>query len=304
MKEPIRIHAQAGREPRPLVLGLLDGIRLRIATPYAPTPSAIDSRFFLLDLSQYENVEMAAVKAFLDPRVKAVIIRIGGSASVRDTKFQLFWNLARELKMKRAMYTYNWPGWTVSAHVQNFMESVELWTPGDLGEGPIWVDVECHADKTRKQVSDHSIGYIKALEQETGKIIGWYSADWFLNGYMEQQSWMADKWAWWAQWLSNQPREHPGPVYHPSIIPDEKVVIHQTGSNCDARLFGGSSRVDTDRWQAPVEKFYELFGEDEEPPVPPQPGDLEERVNKNTSDIEALYERVNVIDEFLRSYNG
>ena len=163
--------AQAGLAPRPHVLGLLDGLRAQLATPYAP--SQTDDRWFLLDLCQYNDVDMAVIKAFINPQVRAVIIRIGGSASVRDSKFQLFWGLARQLKMKRAIYTYNWPGWTVEAHVRNFIETAELWTPGDLGEGPIWVDVECDAGKTRQEVSDHSISYILALERETAKIVGW-----------------------------------------------------------------------------------------------------------------------------------
>ncbi len=299
MREPI-VHAKAGREPRPAILSMLEDIRIRIASPYAPTPTSIDNRLFVLDLSQYEDVAMEAIKAFLDPRVQALIIRIGGSASVRDTKFELFWNLAREFKIPRSIYTYNWPGWMVDQHIRNFMESVELWTPGDLGEGPIWVDVECHADKSRVDVSNHSIDYITGLERETGKIIGWYSAEWFLNGYMQEQAWMREKLAWWAAWLYNQPREHPGPVSHPAIS-NENMVMHQTGSNCDARLFDGSSRVDTDRWQAPVEKFYELYGA--EPPTPPQPGDLEEQMQQNTADIASLYERVIIIDEHLRTYD-
>lgn len=299
MKEYIA-HAQAGLEPRPHILGIFDVIKAAIASPYAPTTT--DPRLFLLDLSQYNIVDMAAIAAFANPEVKAVIIRIGGSASVRDTKFQLFWNLARELKMRRSIYTYNWPGWSVDAHIRNFMETVEDWTPGDLGEGPVWLDVECHADKTRKQISDNTIGVMNGLVRETGKVVGWYSADWFLNGYMELQDWMKDKWAWWAQWLLNQPTEHPGPVLHNPFIPGDKVIIHQTGSNGDAKLFGGTGRVDTDRWTGTEELFYKLFGG--EPPAPPPPsGDLEAQVQKNTEGIEELWERVNIIDEYLRSYD-
>lgn len=299
MKER-NVHAQAGIEPRPLVIRWFDDVKAMLAAPYAP--STTDPRWFMLDLSQYETVDMAAIKAFVNPQVKAVVIRIGGSASVRDTKFQLYWNLARSLGMKRSIYTYNWPGWTVEAHVRNFMESVELWTPGDLGEGPIWVDVECDADKTREEVSAHAIGYITGLEQETGKVVGYYSADWFVTGYMQQQYWMSEKWAWWAQWLSNQPTEHPGPVSHVPIIPNDKIIIHQTGSNGDAKLFGGSGRVDTDRWTSTEERFKELFGDGDEPEPPPS-GDLEEQVARNTESIERLEERVNIIDEFLRSYD-
>lgn len=296
----IQAFANAGIEPRPHILGALDGIRALIAAPYAPTSSAIDKRFFILDLSEFNNVDMRVVSAFADPQVKAVIIRLCGSASVRDTKFKAFWDLARELGMKRSIYMYNYPGYSVDAHISNFMAAAELWTPGDLGEGPIWVDAELHANKTRKQVSDHTIGCISGLASETGKVTGWYSGTWFVDGYMELQDWMKDKWAWWAQWLTNQPKEHPGPVSHPSIIPDGMIAIHQTGSNGNAALFGGSGRVDTDRWQASEDTFYELFGGD--PPAPP-PGDLTEQVNRNTQDIAELYERINVIDEWVRSYN-
>lgn len=263
MAEPRRVAAGAGFAPKPFILNALSIIRALAASPYAPTLS--DQRPFMLDVSEFNNIKMSAVAAYTPVPCKAAIIRIGGSASVRDKKFVEYWTDAKAVGLPRAIYTYNWPGWTVGQHINNFMNSVNELTPGDLGEGPIWVDAECHADKTRKQVSDHTIGYIEALESETGKVVGWYSADWFVNGFMEIQDWMADKWAWWAQWLANQPKEHPGPVSHVSIIPDNKIAIHQTGSNGDARLFGGTGRVDTDR-QVTEEN---LFGEPTQPPSNP-----------------------------------
>ena len=284
MAEPRRIAAGAGFAPKPFVLNALSVIRALAASPYAPTVA--DPRLFMVDVSEFNNISMAALAAYIPTPCKAAIIRIGGSASVRDKRFVEYWTTAKAAGLPRSIYTYNWPGWTVGQHINNFMSSVEDMTPGDLGEGPIWVDVECHADKTKKQVSDHAIGYIEALESETGKEVGWYSANWFVNGYMEIQDWMADKWAWWAQWLLNQPKEDPGPVQFPSIIPMSKRVIHQTGSNGNARLFGGTGRIDTDRWLASDELFNQLFDQ----PTQPQPpnGDLEEQVKLNTANIAAL----------------
>ena len=282
MVEPRRIAAGAGFAPKPFVTNALTLFRAFMASSYAPTVG--DPRPLMIDFSEFNNVTVEGVVDYVTVPVIAAMIRIGGSASVRDKKFTYYWNGFKHRQLPRSIYTYNWPGWTVGQHINNFMGSVELWTPGDLGEGPIWVDAECHAGKTKRQVSDHTIGYIEALENETGKEVGWYSANWFVNGYMEIQDWMADKWAWWAQWLLNQPKEDPGPVRFPSIIPTSKRVIHQTGSNGDARLFGGTGRIDTDRWLASDELFNQLFDQ----PVQPPNGDLEEQVAQNTANIAAL----------------
>jgi hypothetical protein len=252
-----------------------------IATPYAPTVG--DPRLFLIDVSEFNNVNMAAYSAYVPVSARAAIIRIGGSYTVRDKKFVHYWTTAKAAGIPRSIYTYTWPGWTVGQHINNFMDSVNEWTPGDLGEGPIWVDVETHADKSRRHVSDHAIGYIEALESETGKEIGWYSAQWFVNGFMQIQDWMADKLAWWAQWLYNQPTEDPGPVIFPAIIPHDKRVIHQTGSNGDARLFGGTGRFDSDRWIGSIDAFYRLFNQTTQPPQPPN--QLAAQVAQNTADI-------------------
>ncbi len=122
---------------------------------------------------------------------------------------------------------------------------------------------------------------------------------------MEQQDWMKEKLAWLAEWLYNQPKEHPGSVYLEGlVIPRSKTVEHQTGSNCDARIFGGTGRVDTNRWEASPERFAEIYGAPQEPdPEPePDPSGLAEQVQHNTKQLELQNERLNIIDEFLRSY--
>ncbi len=253
MNEPI-VRASAGYPPgvRARVLGLL---RAFVAYPYAPNPN--DSRKFGVDLSQYNTVNLQALADYEIP-CEYAMIRIGGSASVRDTKFKQYWDAAKAAKIPRSIYTYTWPGWTVDQHIANFMYSAGILTP-DLGEGPIWADIETHPEgKTRKQISDHAIEYIEALESETGKVVGWYSAKWFIDGYMQLQDWMKEKWAWMAHYLTG--REHPGPPAIPSYIPRGKVAIHQTGSKCDSTLFGGSGTFDTDRFELSDAVYAMLFG--------------------------------------------
>lgn len=307
MVEPRRVAAGAGFDPGRFVRTrrLLDSISILLATSYLPTPSSIDDRIFILDISQFNNIDLATVKAFADPRVKAMNIRIGGSASVVDTKFEFFWGLAKALKLLRSMYVYNWPGWSVDKHIANLMRMIEDLAGGDLGEGPIAVDAELHAGKTKKQVSDHTIEFVQGIKVETAKIVEVYSGLWFIKGYMEQQDWMKEILFWLAEWLYNQPKEHPGPVYlGGTIIPRENVIIHQTGSNCRASIFGGTGRVDTNRWEASPERFYEVYGADPGPDPEPDPSGLVEQVQHNTRQLELQTERLNIIDEYLRSYDG
>ncbi len=307
MREPRKVAAGAGRDPGRWVRtrSLLDGISILLSTSYQPTPASIDDRYLILDISQFNNIDLNMVKAFANPQVKAMNIRIGGSASVVDTKFEFFWGLAKALKLPRSMYVYNWPGWSVDKHIANLMNMIEDLAGGDLGTGPIWVDAECHADKTKAQVSNHTINFIEAIESELSKVVGWYTGAWFITGFMEQQDWMKEKLAWLAEWLYNQPKEHPGPVYLEGlVIPRSVTVEHQTGSNCRASIFGGTGRVDTNRWEASPERFYEVYGADPGPDPEPDPSGLVEQVQHNTRQLELQTERLNIIDEYLRSYDG
>lgn len=276
MNEPKRIHAQAGRPPQSRLVRTLHAAWSALATTgYTPNPN--DARKFGYDPNQYVTVDPQLLADYIIPCLFG-LIRIGGSKTVQDTKFKMYWDASKAAGFPRSIYTYNWPGWTVEDHVANFMDTVNKWTPGDLGEGPIWVDVETHpAGMSRKQISDHAIAYIQALESETGKIVGWYTGAWFVNGYMEKQDWMAEYWAWLATYATG--REHSGPPVIPAQIPANKVIIHQTGSQCNSSLFGGSGTFDTDRWMGSDELFTELFGE---VAIPPN-GDLKEQVAKNTA---------------------
>ena len=303
MIEPI-VRAGAGRPPPGIGARIFDAITAFAVAPYAPNPN--DPRKFIVDLSQYNTVDLQALADYVIP-CEAAFIRIGGSASVRDTKFKQYWDAAKQAGIPRSIYTYTWPGWTVSQHISNFMASVEQWTPGDLGEGPIWVDVETHAGKTKKQVSDHAFAYMRELGKETGKAIGWYTGAWFVNGYMQQQDWMTEYWAWLATYAMG--REHLGPVIIPEPIPVHIVVVQQTGSKGDATLVGGTGTYDTDRWLRNDVLFNDLFGV--KPPEPPEPPDpnleirlahLELQVQDNQREIKQLSERQDQTDEWGNSY--
>lgn len=282
-REPRRVAAGAGLAPRPRLASAFFTAAIAITPSYLP--STDDPRLFMIDLSQYNNVDMYEIANYPLVSCQAVNIRIGGSASVKDTKFLRYWTAAKVEKIPRSIYMYTWPGWTVSQHVSNFMQSVEQWTPGDLGEGPIWVDVETTAGKSRREVSNHAIAVIEALQSETGKEIGWYTGKWFIDGYMEIQDWMADLWAWLAAYWGNNTQEHPGPVPRPSIIPESKVAIHQTGSRCRGSAFGGSGTFDTDRWESTQAAFRQLY---RLPPIEPPNGDLAEQVSANRHAIVQL----------------
>ena len=300
MNEPI-VRAQAGRPPAGIIrraLGLLEAF---VTYPYAPNPN--DARRFGYDPNQYVTIDAQALADYEIP-AEFALIRIGGSASVRDTKFKHYWATAKAAKTPRSIYTYTWPGWTVSQHIENFMASVELWTPGDLGEGPIWVDVETHAGKSRRHVSLHAYDYIRSLESETGKVVGAYSAKWFIDGYMEPQDWMKEILWWLATYATG--REHPGPPAIPNPIPVSNVVIHQTGSKCNSALFGGSGTFDTDRWTGSESQFRQLFNIEE--PDPPDPdleirlAHLELQVKDNQREIERLSEWKANTDDWGNSY--
>jgi len=281
MAEPLRIYAKAGQPPLGLFARLVNALAIQ---SYIPNPN--DPRKFALDLSQYEpDIDLELVKDYI-PDVTLCIFRICGSYTVKDIKFPDFWPWAINLGITKSMYMYNWPGWTVDQHIGNFIDSVEKYCQGDLGDGPIWVDAECHADKTKREVSDHTFGCVEAIKRETGKEVGVYSGQWFLEEYMEKQDWMQDVQWWLAQWLTDQPSEHPGPVYLPYDIPEENVLWHQTGSRCRADIFGGTGYVDTDRWELSDEEFNLIYPANTTPPDPP--GDLEKQVAENTKRIADL----------------
>jgi GH25 family lysozyme M1 (1,4-beta-N-acetylmuramidase) len=259
--EPV-VRANVGQIPsRNLVSGLFANVRALAAGAYAPNPN--DHRKFGIDLSQYNTVNLQALADYEIPAEYAMI-RIGGSATVQDTKFKQYWDAAKAAKIPRSIYIYNWPGWSVEQHIANFISMVNKWCPGDLGEGPIWADVETHPPGlTRRQITNHAHQFMQALESETGKVIGIYSAKWFLDGYMEYQDWMDEPWWWMAQYLNSG--EHPGPPLIPSYIQRGKVAIHQTGSKCDSTLFGGTGTFDTDRFELSDAVFQLLFNQVEEP---------------------------------------
>ncbi len=305
MREPKRIYAKAGqyqRLSRPRVLRTFDDIRIMLAKSYYPT--ATDEREIFLDLSQYDDVDLDIVAAYRNPQIRGVMIRIGGSASVKDPKFPLYWPWAKRVGLLRHIYTYNWPGWPVDLHIQNFMGSVEEYCQGDLGEGNIELDAECDAGKSKREVTDHIFDYAELLTQETEKETDIYSGPWFINGFMEFQERLKKFFWWMATWMwPDQPFEHPGPPNTVDWIPLNKIKWQQTGSNCREDVFGGSvnGRVDTNRWNLGEAAFIKEYGA--EPPTPPQPGGLEEQVLKNTADIVSLYERVNILNEWIRSYD-
>ncbi|KKM02126.1 hypothetical protein LCGC14_1787540 [marine sediment metagenome] len=288
MIEP-RIHAQAGR-PQSIRARALGFLGTLATGPYSP--NTFDFRKFGVDLSQYNTVNLQQLADYPIP-CEYALIRIGGSASVRDSKFKHYWDAAKAAGMPRSIYTYNWPGWSIDAHIANFMASIALWTPSDLGEGPIWADIETHPQgKTRKQISDHAHAYIQALERETGKVVGWYTGAWFVNGHMQPQDWMTEYWAWLATYATG--KEHPGPPVIPDPIPAPKVVIQQTGSQCNSALFGGSGTFDTDRWTGSNELFAELFNEVVRPPN----GDLKKQVDDNTVKNIEQDKRIKALEEW------
>jgi len=264
--------------------------------PYIP--SSTDSRKLALDLSVFEeDVKLDVVVAYR-PKVEVGIFRIGGSASVKDAMFPVFWPWAKQLGLKHDIYMYTWPGWTVSQHISNFMSLVNTYcADGDLGTGPIWVDIECDAGKTKKEVSDMNYQVIKALQRETGKEIGVYTAQWFVEGYMEKQDWMREVLLWWAQWVYEQGREHPGPIYIPPGTFDRaKALWHQTGSMCKTSEFGGVDYCDTDRWIGTEEQWKQHYGDDI---VPPPPSNLEKRIEIVENDLAIVQDKLIQIKQIL-----
>lgn len=291
MQEPRFVIAQAGIE----IPEFIDKIFFKLSSHAVQsyTPSTTDPRLFFLDIAEFQTIDFAKTALFNNPKVEGFNIRIGGSASVKDKNFAVHWAGAKDYEFKRSIYTYNWPGWTVDQHIRNFIDSVNLYCDSDLGEGPIWVDVECHAEKSRREVSNHAFQYIQALRRETGKVVGWYTGKWFIDGYMEVQDWMLDTLAWLAQWISNQEKEHPGPLTPVSAIKASSIVMHQTGSRCKEELFGGTGYVDTDRVVATTAKYNELYSVETPPLPPPVNGDIEERLNYLEVNFSLIQQQLN-----------
>ena len=276
-----QIRAQAGLQPQSTLRRLLSALAVQ---SYLPNPN--DTRYLALDLSQFNTLSLATVSQVTNPVVRSLMIRIGGSATVKDTKFPVFWPLAKELGIPHDIYMYNWPGWTVDQHIRNFMDSVGQHCDGDLGN-IIWVDAECHADKTKRQVSDNTYGVVEAIGRETGKPVGVYSGLWFINGYMEIQDWMSDTKWWLAQWISDQHMEHPGPPQTISAIPRENILWHQTGSRCQASIYNGTGYVDTDRWCLSENKYKEIYDiVEEEEPIPADWWPTYSQINERVLSIE------------------
>lgn len=261
------VRMQAGRPPRSMMATFLAATTIK---SYVPDPN--DTRKLGFDLSHFEpDMDLRLVHSYV-PNVELCIFRICGSYTVKDTMFPTFWPWAGRIGLPRAMYMYNWPGWSIDRHIANFMDSLEKHCPNnDLGVGAIWVDAECHAGKSKREVSDHTWGCISRLAQETGMRVGWYTGPWFKRSYMEYQDWMDNTYVWEAQWYSDQAREHPGPVDNVFNTPEKYRVWHQTGSRGRANEFGGTSYYDTDRWQrgaAAFNTFHDVTPDPSEPPAP------------------------------------
>lgn len=293
MNEPLMVRAQAGKPPQSVVARLINALAIQ---SYVPDPN--DPRKLAFDLSQYEpDLNLALVESYI-PDVALCIFRICGSYTVKDTMFPTFWPWAKRVGLTREMFLYNWPGWTVDQHIGNLMDSIEKYADGYLGKHFIWLDAECHAGKTRREVTDHTFDLLDAVESETGMPVGIYTGPWFLSGYMEKRERMKEiKW-WLAQWYSDQASEHPGPPQLVYDIPRENVLWHQTGSRCRAQSFGGTSYLDTDRWELTEAEFEIYYGDDTIPP-PPNP-DYEAR-------FAAVETRVNKLEDWqhhILSYGG
>lgn len=298
--EPTTIRAQAGKYEyltQPFWKKAVWNVAAQVVAPYLPNPN--DGRRFWIDVSQFNLLDLILMVVYQPVPLEGVIIRQGGSASVKDTKFEFWWNVAKQIpELLQQIYTYNWIGWSVDLHIQNFMESMELYSGGFLGDGEhLWVDAECDSGKTPREVSNHTYQYGSRLVSETGRKWGCYSAPWFTDIKMEPQDWF-DIIMWWiARWnYPTQSQEHPGPVIMPmgvnGRVSEKKCMLQQTGSNGDEKPFGGSGRYDTDRWYGDDAMWKAEFGEI----TPPDPTSPEERFRI----IEEELARQDLVDHELR----
>ncbi len=281
--------AQAGRPT-----GFMDQVRsLLSANPPFP-PSSTDPRILGADISHNNGLmDFAAFTSSGPPDFEFIIIRSGQSSSSNwdDTEFLRNWQQAKSFGLPRSVYHVLFPALQVETQVRHFIQLMDK--AGDLGEGPIWLDVELHQSQSKKHISDSTLGWLELVKKETSQRAGIYSGKWFTDEYMEPQDWWAEVDWWLATYIwPNQTKEHSGPPGLPVGVPLNACKIHQTTSFGDGKLVGaGSTRIDLNRWMGTRQEFIQYFGI-EQPMPPPPPNDLVARVTANEKSITELKENL------------
>jgi hypothetical protein len=162
-------------------------------------------------------------------------------------------------------YHVIYPSQPSRAQVEN-VERIFDKVGGDTGEGPVWIDWELYQDVPPDLQTMRAWYFYSGLVDGLGLRSGFYSGDWFLSRYAVPASWWAEVDWWLAHYLKNA--EHPGPPAHPKAIPEDRVIIHQSGSRFDGRRIGVSSAdVDGNRYmgKAPLRVYLGLDDPDEMP---------------------------------------
>jgi GH25 family lysozyme M1 (1,4-beta-N-acetylmuramidase) len=265
-------------------------------------PSSTDPRILGADISQNNGLmDFGAYTSYGPPHFEFIIIRSGQSSSSSwdDTEFLRNWQQAKSIGLPRSVYHVLFPALEVEPQVRHFLDLMDK--AGDLGEGPIWLDVELQQSQSKKRISDTALEWLELVRKETNHRAGIYSGKWFTDEYMEPQDWWAEVDWWLATYIwPNQTREHPGPPGLPVGVPLNACKIHQTTSFGDGKLVGaGSQRIDLDRWMGTREEFAQYFGVDQ-PAPPPPPSDLEARVAANEKSIAELGDSLRKLVEWAK----
>jgi hypothetical protein len=271
----------------------LRAIGAQEANPFPPTQT--DTRLFGFDFWEGSgNWDYAKTLAYDKPKVAFGITRSGqGIFQQYDDK--LFAANARKMVescLPWINYHVLMPQQDPIAQIEHLYDLIN--SLGGICPTVFFQDVELVNSQTPKTISTRSKLAIDKTREIFGKISGWYSAPWFTNTYMERQDWMQDpNYPYFhAQYLwPDQQKERSGiglMLPFDNWIPISQMMIHQTTSYGDAKLFGfTSTRLDFDRWMWSEEKYKEIFKLVEPEPEPPT--GLEERVVKleeRVSDLE------------------
>ena len=266
-----------------------------VPSPFAPSP--IDPRYLMLDLSSHQGpIDWDILAAFNEPEVRAVDIRSGGGVDALDTRFVFNWEHAKRVEKPRSAYWYMRGDMGGIVQAEGFLRSFDR-VNGDLGEGPLKLDLERIDGATPHELSTYAWEFIDFIQRRTDKEVWPYSAVWFTDTYMEFQAWFRYvKW-WLAHWYPKEVgKEHPGPPARPAGVSEDQVMEHQTTNFLKGLLFGAtSSAIDGNRWQGDPILFDKAYGLEEESGN--GESDLEEQVQQNTEVIHLLADRINVLED-------
>lgn len=253
-------------------------------TQFTEDPTGLD-RPLWRDISKHQgNIDFDIMKA---GDVYACFVRSGISWGYKDPRFDEFWAELARVGILRTSYHVIYPDQPVRRQVDNWYQ-----IHPETEVIPRAIDLEVQREASFNQIADATwemSEFVKARDgmrpiiyTRAGLVDTWLASwdEWMLN----------DHWWWLAQYLYT-PNEHPGPPTLPSLVQEERVILHQSSGKKPG--FPGevqSAAVDWDRWELgdyqDMLQFVANTWGGEEPPLPsPDPIEDEVRIEIEVNGI-------------------